>query len=113
MVHGKLNTTSEQSGLHCPVAGSRESPFCTRPDRTTRVLTGATTGIWSVSLVGTTLLSLAPQLLAVVRGTPGTSTLSTELTTRNCSMAPSTGSNASPCKACANVTAPSGLLPLV
>ena len=46
-----------------------------------------------MSLVGTTLLSLVPQLLAVVRVTPGTSTLSTELTTRNCSIAPSTGSS--------------------
>ena len=45
MVQGKLNTTSEQSGVHSPVAGLRESPVPLRPNSTTRVRTGVTIGI--------------------------------------------------------------------
>src|SRR5215510_2915611 len=109
IVQGKLKTTSEQSGSHNPVLGSRVSPLPLRPNSTTRVLTGVTIGICSVSVAGTWLRSGVVAKCV----TPGTSTLATEPTTRNCSMAPSTGSLSSPRKAWDSDTAPSGLLPLV
>src|SRR5262245_49632343 len=51
MVQGKV-AVSGQSGVHWPVAGLRESPSPKRPNSTTRVRTGATIGICSVSVVG-------------------------------------------------------------
>src|SRR5262245_66351938 len=86
MAQGVSGTTSGQSGVHCPVTGSRESPGLLRLNSTTLVLTGATIGICSVSTAGTWLRSLGPQLLAMVLVAPGASTLGTALTTRNSSI---------------------------
>src|SRR5215831_1675581 len=77
-VHGNT-ANSGQSGVHWPVTGSRESPLPDRPHSTSRVLTGATSGICSVSTVGTTLGS--GEVATSVW--PGASTLGTEPTTRN------------------------------
>ena len=70
------------------MTGSRELPPTERPNSTVLVRTGATIGICSVSTSGTWLLSLAPQLLAMVSVLPGASTLGTELTTRNSMIGP-------------------------
>src|SRR5215510_9054003 len=77
-VHGNT-AVSGQSGVHWPATGSRESPLPDRPHSTSRVLIGATIGICSVKVAGTTLLSRS----VANRVTPGLSTLGTELATRN------------------------------
>ena len=77
-VHGN-SMFSGQSGVHCPVARSRESPEPERPNSTTLVRTGATIGICCVSVAGTWLLSLLPQLFWIVKLVPGASTAHTAL----------------------------------
>ena len=93
MVHGN-GMFSGQSGVHWPF-GPRESPLPERPNSTSRVRTGATIGICTVSVFGTWLMSGVVEKWV----TPGTSTLGTEPTTRNSSIGPITGSSSSPCSA--------------
>src|SRR5467141_2853513 len=95
-VHGNW-AVSGQSGMHWPLA-PRESPLPDLPHSTTRVLTGVTIGICWVRTAGTTLVSGVVEKSV----TPGTSTLGTEPTTRNCRSGPTTGSLGSPAKACAS-----------